>query len=195
MQILTVINDMLGTMGEVPLNAVDDPHPYKAACVSILQRVNREFQAKGWWFNRETLTLQPNGLNGHIYLPGSTISVRTPQATYVQRGNRLYNTAPDEGANPYVFTEEMEVTLLRLIPFEDTPELFAAHVAAEATLRFQKRYDGDSQKTRQLAEEAKAARIEANSEETRQGKVNLIESNERLTYIKSLVRDVRGRLY
>jgi hypothetical protein len=194
MLILTVINDMLGTMGEAPLNAIDDDHPYRAACVSILQRVNREFQAAGWWFNRETLTLQPGGLDSYIYLPGDTINVRTANAAYVQRYNRLYNTDA-EGANPYVFDEEQVVEVLRLVPFEHTPELFAAHVAAEATLRFQKRYDGDSQKTRDLQREAMAARIAARAEETSQVKANLIESNTRLSYIKSLVRDSRGRLF
>lgn len=191
MQLLTVINDALGTMGEAPLNAVDDPHPFRAAVVSILNTVNREFQARGWWFNRETLTLSPSGLDYGIYLPGDAISVRTDNANYVQRYRRLYNVV--EGT--YRFEKDVDVTIIRLIPFEQSPELFAAYAAAEAVMRFQKRYDGDSTKTRQLADERDRARIEANAEETRQVKANLIESNVRLTYIKSLIRGVRGRRF
>ena len=188
---LTVINSMLGTMGEAPLNAIDDPHPYRGACVSILSTVNREFQARGWWFNREQLTLQPGALDSAIYLPGDTINVRTENRNYVQRYRRLYNL--DGGT--YTFTEAQDVILIRLVPFEECPELFAAYVAAEAVIRFQKRYDGDSQKTRELGHELADARIAAQGEETRQVRANLIESNPRLTYIKSRVQMVRGRRF
>ena len=174
MLILTVLNDMLGTMGEAPLNSIDDPHPYRAAGVSILNRVNREFQARGWWFNREALTLEPSGLDSSIYLPGDTINVRT------------------ENAN---FDTEQDVTLIRLVPFEECPELYAAYAAAEAVLRFQKRYDGDVHKTADLRKELGAAQVACVAEETRQSRVNLIEANPRLTYIKSLVRQVRGRKF
>jgi Tail tubular protein len=188
---LTVVNTCLGTMGEQPLNAIDDPHPYRPAAVSILNTVNREFQARGWWFNRETMTLQPGALDGSIYLPGDAISVRTESRNYVQRYRRLYNL--DGGT--YVFEQEQAVTLLRLVPFEHAPELFSAYAAAEAVMRFQKRYDGDSAKTRELNKELTDARIAAMTEETRQVKANLIDSNARLSYIKSRVQMVRGRRF
>jgi hypothetical protein len=191
MLILTVINSMLGTMGEAPLNAIDDPHPYRGACVSILNTADRELQARGWWFNREALTLQPGALDSSIYLPGDTINVRTPCRNYVQRYRRLYNL--DGGT--YTFTENVDVTLIRLVPFEHSPELYAGYAAAEAVLRFQKRYDGDSTKTRQLLEEVREARIAANAEETTQAQANLIDSNPRLAYIKSRVQQVRGRRF
>jgi len=191
MLVLTVINNMLGTMGEAPLNAIDDPHPYRAACVSILNTVNREFQARGWWFNREELTIEPGALDGGLYLPGDAISVRTEDRNIVQRYRRLYNL--DGGT--YVFTESQDVVILRLVPFEHTPELYAGYAAAEATLRFQKRYDGDSQKTRDLEKELKDARVAAMSEETTQVKANFIDSNQRLSYIKSVTRSVRGRRF
>lgn len=188
---LTVLNNCLGTMGESPINSIDDPHPYRGAAVSILNSVNREFQARGWWFNRETLTLTPGALDSSIYLPGDTIGVITDDPRYVQRYRRLYNT--EDGS--YVFAAPVKATLRRLVPFEETPELYAAYAAAEAVQRFQKRYDGDSQKTRELRDELTAARIAANAEETRQVQANLIESNPRLAYIKSRIRDVRGRRF
>ena len=70
-----------------------------------------------------------------------------------------------------------------------------ARVAAEAVLRFQKRYDGDSQKTRELFREQQDARIAAQAEETRQVHANLIDSNVRLSYIKQSTRALRGRLF
>lgn len=191
MLILTVINNCLGTMGESPLNSVDDPHPYRGACVSILNTVNREFQARGWYFNREALTLQPSALDSGIYLPGDTINVRTKNRRHVQRYRRLYNT--DGGT--YVFTDPVDVTLIRLVPFEETPELYAAYAAAETVVRFQNRYDGDSTKTRKLEGERDDAKVQVMAEETRQAQTNLIDSNERLAYIKSRIQGVRGRRF
>lgn len=188
---LTVINNCLGSMGEVPLNAIDDAHPYRAAAVSILNSVNREFQARGWWFNRESIRLQPSALDSSIYVPGDTINVRTSNRNYVQRYRRLYNL---EGGT-YVFTEAQDVTLIRLVAFEETPELYAAYAAAETVWRFQKRYDGDSEKARSLMVELKDARIAAQAEETRMAQANLIEANPRLAYIKSKVRSLRGRQF
>jgi hypothetical protein len=191
MLLLTVINDCLGTMGEAPLNAVDDAHPFRGACVSILNTVDREFQAKGWWFNRESLTIEPSPVDGFIYLPGDAISVRTEDRNLVQRYRRLYNL--DGGT--YVMTAKQDLTIIRLVPFAETPELYATYAAAETVLRFQKRYDGDSDKTRSLTQERNEARIAANSEETRNAKANLIDSNPRLAYIKSTVRSVRGQRF
>lgn len=190
MLILDVVNDCLGTLGEAPLDDMTDAHPYKSACVSILGTVNRTLQGRGWWFNREVATLTPSVPDGFLLLPASTINVRA-SSTVVQRHNKLY----DRANNTSVFTAPLEVELVYLLDFEEAPELFASYAAAETVWRFQKRYDGDSTKTRQLGEERDTAKAEANAEETRQVAANLIEGNARLSYIKSRVRDIRGRRF
>lgn len=190
MKQLDVLNNCLGTMGEAPLNAIDDAHTYRGAILSILNTVNREYQARGWWFNRELLTIQVGGLDSAGYLPGDTINVRMTEGEtrkLVQRGRRLY----DVQAGSYVIDSQVKVILVRLVPFEDTPELFAAYVAAETVLRFQKRYDGDSTKTRQLNDEQVAARVAATAEEIRQVGANLITENPRLQQIKRVVSSNR----
>jgi len=201
MQTLTVVNEMLGTMGETPLNTLEDPHTYRGACLSTLDRVNREVQAKGWVFNREFLTLQPGALNGHIYLPGDFIAVRVQRKrsgaatrTIVQRGRRLYDTGSYGSEGTYVFTESVDVELVRLVPFEDLPESPAAHIAAVSVVEFQSKYDGDVAKTRELV-----ARISGpmgtlaalQSEETRATQVNMIESNPRLMRLRRIIGAAR----
>jgi len=187
MQLLTYINDCLGTMGEAPLNAEDDPHPYRAACVSILDSVNRECQALGWWFNREFLTLHPDALDSGIYVPGDTINVRLDEPGVVQRYRRLYQTK----GGTYVFTKPLDVTLIRLVPFKECPELYATYVAAEGVVRFQSRYDGDTAKSRELKDTRDKAKGYLSSEETRQVKANMLDSNARLQFIKRHARNIR----
>ena len=51
---LDIINDMLATIGEAPLNELDARHPHVAAGLRILDQKNREIQVNGgagWWFN------------------------------------------------------------------------------------------------------------------------------------------------
>lgn len=192
MQTLDVINEMLGTMGQAPLNTLDDPHPMRGACLSTLAKNSRNVQAVGWWFNRESLTITPSVLDSGLYLPGDVISVFVPHdkntgevlANVVQRGRRLYDT--EKGS--YVFTSAVTVELRRLLEFEDLPEVAAAYIAARAVKEFQLKYDGDSQKTRDLDDFIKDPVIGAysalNAEEIRQGKANFLEQNQRLQRLK-----------
>lgn len=193
MQILTVVNDMLGTLGETPLNTLTDAHTYRGACLSTLDKVNKSIQADGWWFNRENLTITVNPLDFKLYLPGDTMNVRCiNDPSIVQRGNLLYDTF--NGTNLFDADYSIDVLLIRLIPFEQLPEIAAARIADEAILRFQRAYDGDASRTRELADAATKSRLSLNAEETRQLRANLIDSNEKLQYIKSFTRNARASL-
>lgn len=195
MQTLDVINEMLGTQGFRPLASLTEPHAFRGAAQSTLTRVNRAIQAKGWWFNREPLTLQPSAVDSAIYLPGDTINVRHKLAKYVQRGGRLYNTELGD----YIFDASVDVILIRLIPFEDLPELAAAHISATAVLEYQMKYDGDTAKGRQLQDRidngnGKGTLADLQSEEIRSSRVNLINSNARLQQLKYVTRAGRALL-
>jgi hypothetical protein len=184
MRIIDVVNDMLGTMGEAPLNSLNDSHNMKGAAQRILARFNKNIQAEGWWYNREKFTALPELNTGKIYLPSDTIGVR---GDFIQRGRVLYD--PAKGTD--VFTQPQTFQLLRLVPFEDLPEIAAAYIAAAAVLRFQSDYDGDSTKTRELTLLAMAAKTEAKAEETRQVRGNLIWANPKLMEIKATAHRLR----
>lgn len=191
MQKLDVINAMLGSMGEAPLNTLTEPHAFRGAALSIFDSVNTQVQGRGWWFNMEELELQPSALDSNIYLPGDTAAVRTPTRNVTRRGNRLY----DLDGGTYVFTEAVKVTLIRLLPIEDLPEAAAQHVRALCVLKFQTTYDGDTAKTRALTDEVfgpDGTRVILYAEHTRNRRTNLITSNPRLQRLKLLT--LRGRV-
>jgi hypothetical protein len=193
MQILTVVNDMLGTLGETPLNTLTDAHTYRGACLSTLDKVNKSVQADGWWFNRENLTITPNPLDFKLYLPGDAINVRCgAEPNLVQRGNVLYDAAA--GTNLFDISKSVDVVLIRLIPFEQVPEIAAARIADDAILRFQRAYDGDASRTRELEATAAKSYRSLNAEETRQLRANLIDTNDKLAYIKSFTRNARASI-
>lgn len=188
MLILTVVNRMLATMGEAPLNALTDPHTFRGACLAKLENRNSTVQTPGWWFNRELLTLSPNIGDSKIYLPGDVVNVMIPgRLDIVQRGRVLYNTV--QGTN--LFDESVDAQVIRILPFEDLSDIVAEYIAATAVLEFQTDFDGDSNKMRTLQTIAADATRNFNSEATRQTRYNMIDQNPRLQRLKSRINYAR----
>lgn len=186
MQTLTVVNQMIGTMGEAPLNTIEDPHTFRGTCLSILDNESRRIQARGWWYNMEEITLSPM-TDSRISLPGDLISIRTPTRDVVQRGRFLYDLS---GGTPF-FASPIACEVIRLVPFESLPESAAQYIAAAAVLKFQSRYDGDRQKTLELEKAEKEARTDCNTEHTRNRRSNFIESNAKLQRLKQTTNGAR----
>jgi hypothetical protein len=187
MRILDVVNEMLGTMGETPLNSLLQPHPFLAAAKKALEDKNREIQARGWWYNTEAMVGRPSPEDSHIYLSSDILEVRAPSRNVVQRGDRLY----DLDTADTVFTADIDLSVVRLIPFEQLPELAAQFIAAEAVKAFQKNYDGDRAKTEELRGEAREARAEARAQHIRSVRANFFDSNYTLSRLRRLVYRVR----
>lgn len=185
---LTVVNRMLATLGEAPLNALTDPHTFRASCLAKLDSKDSALQTKGWWFNRELLSLSPNLLDSKIYLPGDVINVMIPgRLDIVQRGRVLYDTV--NGTT--LFTEAVDAQVIRRVPFEDLPELVAEYIAADAVLEFQSDFDADSNKRQLLAKTYTDAKLEFNAEATRQSRYNSLDTNIRLQKLKSRINYAR----
>lgn len=181
---LEVVNRCLGTMGEAPLAGLDDTHPYLGAALDLLDQTNRQVQSPGRWFNSETLRLVPDPLTKSLNLPGDCLEVNTEDANIVQRGLRLYNL--DGGT--YEFDKPLTVRVIRLVAFDELPEVVAAAIATKTVVRFQMEYDGDSTKTAALSRLAAEAWAEFGGAEVRNRNVNLIDKHPALARIIRLSR-------
>ena len=188
MDTLSVVNEMLGSMGEVELASLTDFHPFLANARGTLDRVSRTTQASPWWFNEENVILTPNSVDHMIYLPNDLLEVTSEYRYYVQRGQRLYNTL----TGTYLFTDPVKLVIRRLLDFEELPETAAAYIAAEAVLQFQSNYDGDSNKRQEKAAYRNECLFKLNAEETRKRKVNMLDNNPRLQRIKRATMRLRN---
>lgn len=187
MQILTVVNRMLGTLGEKPLNSLTDTHRFLAACQDKLTEVSVRIQGEGWWYNMEEVTLTPSIIDQAIYLPNDCLEVRNDLYNLTKRGSRVYNLK----GGSYEFNEPLDIILIREVLFEEIPQLGASYIAATAVHEFQTVYDGDTAKTRDLAAIATTARAMANAAHTRNRRVNLIKSNYTLQRLKATTEAIR----
>ena len=171
---LDVVNQCLASMGETPLNSIDTDHPFVAAALLKMKTTNTQEQAKGWWFNTDTVVLQPDPNTYFIYVPADAINVNPDDAgnAFVIRGRRLYNRA----TSSYEFHSAVQVTLVREIPFEDLPMLANHMIAARTVLDFQNDYDGDADKYNKLGAAYQQVFTTLRAEHIRQVKANMLQS-------------------
>lgn len=169
-----VVNEMLGLLGEAPVNDIDVEHPLIAAGLSHLRTANAREQGRGWWFNTERTTLTPTG-EGEILLPTDILTIDPIDGSLqaAQRGTRLYNLSPGT-ANPYTFTSPIECGLIRLLPFEDLPTGAQALVSLSAQYSFIVFFDGDAQKIDAIRLQLRDALVTLNAENIRAKDVNML---------------------
>ena len=140
---LEAINTMLSTIGESPVNAVEDTGNVDVVIArQILQSVSREVQARGWHFNTEkNYTITPDSA-GYLVLPNTVLKVDTvyPDSSkdVVVRGSRLY----DREKHTYVFTDAVKVDMTILLTFDELPEVARNYATIRASRIFQERVVG-----------------------------------------------------
>lgn len=162
---LDVVNQMLGLLGELPVNTLDTPHEVVVAGLAALDAESVRVQARGWWFNQETPVLHPQVDSNFILLPANTLDVDslTQYPEITQRGGRLFNAT----TSSYEFTAPVKVRLTRYLDFDDLPMLARYYIAAGAKLTVQLDLDGDSTKARKLTGDRAEAYAELNAQDIR----------------------------
>lgn len=173
--LLDVVNDMLATLGELPINSVEEGHPMVPAALRIISTASAREQAKSWWFNKELTDLVPD-TQGFIYLPADVLRV-DPQAEnlhYVQRGRRLYKPFEPSSGDKYRFKSRVRCWLVREVPFEDLPVPAQHVVSYSAQLDFMKAYEADVQKVEQVTMLYQQALMTLNADHTRNTDVNIL---------------------
>lgn len=170
---LDVINEMLASLGESPLNEVEEDHPLVASGLRKLRIANMREQAKGWWFNEDIVNLLPDPVTGYIYVPADTINIdpTNPWTHLTQRGRRLFDPRREDGYN---IGRAVRCKLLRLVPFEDLPPLAQDYVSCSAQVDFQKDYDADRLKYEQIVLSKREAFMTLRAEDIRNRGVNLL---------------------
>ena len=140
---LEAINTMLSTIGESPVNTVEDTGNVDVVIArQILQTASREVQARGWHFNTEiNYTITPDS-DGYLVLPKTVLKVDTvyPDSSkdVVVRGSKLY----DRENHTYVFTGAVKVDMTILLTFDELPEVARNYVTIRSSRIFQERVVG-----------------------------------------------------
>ncbi|MEZ2409832.1 hypothetical protein AB6806_23860 [Bosea sp. RCC_152_1] len=142
---LDAINTCLAVIGESPVNSVTNTGLVDAVTArNTLYETLRQVQSTGWSWNTDyDYVLQPQfPLPGEIRLPANTLTVDAmdPSLDYVQRGLRLY----DRGRKTYTFDANVTVRIIRLLDFEEMPQVARHFVMVRAARIFQDRTVGST---------------------------------------------------
>lgn len=175
---LDVVNDCLSTLGELPVNELDDEHVLIAAARRCFKQVALREQSKQWWFNTELAALTVDA-DSHIFTPADAIRCDPLDRgyPYVQRGRRLYD--------PYLATykiqhPEVKCLLVRNVVFEDLPPSAQIVISLATQLKFTAAYDADRVKYGQLVTEYQEAYANMNAEHIRNSSANILERHSTL---------------
>ena len=141
---LDAVNTMLSTIGESPINSLDNISGVVDAVIarSVLNEVLVQVQEESWHFNTDTnMTMVPD-VNGFIYIAPNMIQIDTVGQDELldvsMRGNRLYNKAD----HTYVFTKSIQVNVTYILPFDELPQAARHYVTIRAARVFQTRVVG-----------------------------------------------------
>lgn len=140
---LDAINTMLSTIGEAPINTLDDIGSVDAVMAEqILDSTSREVQGRGWHWNTEwRYEINPSA-EGYLWLPPTVLRADDSKGRLgkdvVVRGQRLY----DRRRHTYEFTKPMTLDLMVLLEFEELPQPAKHFIMIRSSRIFQERVVG-----------------------------------------------------
>lgn len=171
---LTVVNECLKTMGEVPLNTlVNEDHPSISAALSSLDLALIKELSIPWWFNTEFCTLHPDTLTKRILLPQNCLDIdpRSGTGYLVARGRYLFNRMEQS----YEFEQSEDVRYTSFIEFDDLPMIFKVYVMYSAVLDFCSSFDADAQRVQEVNMKYATARMTVKASDTRNKDINMFQ--------------------
>ena len=189
---LDAYNMMLATLGELPLESIDADHGTLPAAVQQLKNTRRAVLGRGWWCNREVVTLTPDPDTGRITVPQDTLSIIPTAQTrkLAQRGSQLY----DPVNATFDIGESVQVDVTLDIEFDDLPENAKSYIAAKAVEQFNKDNEGDTIKLREAQNTVRETYVLLSAEDIRQSRVNLFNRTSTAVRINRIV-GTSNRIY
>ena len=173
-EVLDIVNACLATMGESPLNTLEEDHSYKAAAEDKLRRSHEDLSSRSLWFNTEWVRVVPQADSKYIYIPQDVVGVdalsQCGMFRVAQRGRRLYDT----GRNRYEFDKDIVIKIKRHLDFDLLPYEAQKFVRDDSVLAFQSDFDGDRIKYERLQGYREQSRRDLNAEDVRQMRFNLL---------------------
>lgn len=135
---LDAINELLASVGEEPVEDLENLPPSGTVALRHLRSKSRDLQEEGWWFNKdESLTLTPD-VSGEIALPINWLDVDGVTADVTPIGSKLFSNEDKS----YTFTDSVELTITYHRPWDELPSVVRRYITALALEAFVEGYPG-----------------------------------------------------
>lgn len=182
---LDIIRAMLAVNGEGYTGGptLETTHPSVQQALEHLRRTLSDFQARGWWFNRERCVKLLPDLEGKITIPAETSSFSITahkqycndtyeNERYVNHGTKVY----DNLDHTYIINKALYADLILTRPVSDLPGLAANYLKHRCAQEYYEDDDGDLNKASKLQERTQRAWHELYQEELKVTKKNALSS-------------------
>jgi len=174
---LSAVNSILGAIGQAPLTALTlnsdgaFDNPEVAIIYNLLRDANVDTQAEGWHFNTEKHFKFSPDTNGNISIGNDILSMDLHDNRFdrrkdlVRRDGKIY----DKINHTDVFTEDLDLDVVRLYKFEDTPISFRRYITYRASRAAATQLVANPQLVRLLAQQEALSRAALMEYECNQG--------------------------
>lgn len=172
---LEALNLLLRAIGSSPVVTLDTDHPDASNAKTTLDRMRKQSQLTGWWFNIDyNVSMIPDPTTGEIHITPAMSKVVMEDRYVVKRGNKLYN----KYHQTYVFGSTQTATRVQYItPWEDMPTSLQLYTAYIAAAQFVRDEIEDERKVAGFKEEAAGAGLLVKKDDLEQGQYNIFDKH------------------
>jgi hypothetical protein len=170
---LEVINAMLATSGELPLNELDARHPAVASGLRILDQKTKSVQLNagaGFWFNTLDAYSLKVDVDGKVAVPADLIQFTCP--TFPNRYGVVAGYLWDNITDTDIIDSNVTVSAIRALAFEDCPVAAQDCIGYEAIKTYSRDFEGDMAKLADIKLDADKAWVYLRAQHIRESRAN-----------------------
>ena len=189
---LSAVNAILGAIGQSPITSIanSQDNPEIAFIYNLLRDSNVDVQNEGWHFNTERhVKYTPQDVGGvqKIAIGSDILKMDVTDGwskrhyDVVKRNGYLYDKY-DHTDDWDELTDGIDLDIVKLVSFEDLPEVFKRYIVYKASTRAATQLVGNPQLARLLAQQEALARATVMEYECNQGNHSMFGLPEDSTY-------------
>ena len=189
---LSAVNAILGAIGQSPITSIanSQDNPEIAFIYNLLRDSNVDVQNEGWHFNTERHVkytpqdvggIQKIAIGSDILKMDVTDGWSKRHYDVVKRNGYLYDKY-DHTDDWDELTDGIDLDIVKLVSFEDLPEVFKRYIVYKASTRAATQLVGNPQLARLLAQQEALARATVMEYECNQGNHSMFGLPEDSTY-------------
>ena len=175
---LEAVNAILANVGQAPVSSLEvSGFADVAIAKSLLERVSRSVQKRGWHFNTEDNYELAVNADSKIPVPPNALMcdpMPSESVDAVARGGFLY----DRENHTYTFTEAVDCRIVFYLEFEQLPEAAREYITIRAARTFQKNGFGSAQLDSFTADDEMQAWVDLLSDEVERGDYNMFSGSD-----------------
>jgi len=187
---LSAVNAILGAIGQSPITSINYTNPEISFIYNLLRDSNVDVQSEGWHFNTERhVKYTPQDVGGikKIAIGNDILQMDVTDGwskrnyDVVKRNGYLYDKY-DHTDDWDELTDGIDLDIVRLISYEDLPEVFKRYIIYKSAVRAATQLVGNPQLAQLLAQQESLSRATVMEYECKQGNHTMFGLPEDSTY-------------